>query len=198
MDVKKETEELSFADKDLAKLFGGGVNNAITGLSQMAGREVKVVDMSIMKVPIKDIPDLFGGHETLIIAIYLEIYGKANGQMVVVYKPEIAFDLVDLLLDQPAGSTRDLKDMEMSTLGEVGNIMGSFFLNYVSDATGHRLKPSPPAVMMDMAGAVLDATLANLLAVSDETYIVDTVFGTNDRQVSGTFLIIPAPELEAA
>ena len=116
--------------------------------------------------------------------------------MVVVYQPEVAFGLVDLLLDQPPGTTKELTDMENSTLGEVGNIMGSFFLNYLSDTTGHRLKPSPPAVMMDMAGAVLDATLANILAVSDETYIVDTVFGTNDRQVSGTFMIIPDHNME--
>jgi chemotaxis protein CheC len=197
MDLKKDGQKINFADKDMAGIFGEGVNNAIQGLSQMAGREVKVVQMDIKKVSVKDIPDLFGGPEALIIAIYLEIFGKANGHMVVVYKPEVAFGLVDLLLDQPPGTTTELTDMENSTLGEVGNIMGSFFLNYISDTTGHRLKPSPPAVMMDMAGAVLDATLASILAYSDETYIVDTVFGTNDRQVSGTFVIIPDPDLEA-
>ncbi len=197
MDSGKSIKEINFADTNMAQLFGEGVNNAIEGLSQMAGREVKVVSMDIKKVPVKDIPDLFGGPEALIIAIYVEIYGKANGHMVVVYKPEVAFGLVDLLLDQPAGSTKELNDMESSTLGEVGNIMGSFFLNYLSDTTGQRLKPSPPAVMMDMAGAVLDSTLANILAYCDETYVVDTIFGTNDRQVSGTFMIIPDPSLEA-
>jgi chemotaxis protein CheC len=197
MDLKKRIQEIDFADVSMAGLFGEGVNNAIEGLSQMAGREVKVVSMDIKKVPVKDIPDMFGGPEALIIAIYVEIFGKANGHMVVVYKPEVAFGLVDLLLDQPAGTTTELNDMESSTLGEVGNIMGSFFLNYLSDTTGQRLKPSPPAVMMDMAGAVLDATLANILAYSDETYIVDTVFGTKDRQVSGTFMVIPNPNLEA-
>jgi len=200
MDLRKGIQEIDFADMNMAGLFGEGVNNAIEGLSQMAGREVKVVSMDIKKVQVKDIPDLFGGPEALIIAIYVEIFGKANanGHMVVVYKPEVAFGLVDLLLDQQSGSTTELKDMENSTLGEVGNIMGSFFLNYLSDTTGQRLKPSPPAVMMDMAGAVLDSTLANILAYSDETYIVDTVFGTKDRQVSGTFMIIPNPSLEVS
>jgi chemotaxis protein CheC len=198
MDLKNGMEKIDFADINMASLFGEGVNNAIEGLSQMAGREVKVVSMDIKKVSVKDIPGLFGGPEALIIAIYVEIFGKTNGHMVVVYKPEVAFGLVDLLLDQPPGSTTELNDMESSTLGEVGNIMGSFFLNYISDTTGQRLKPSPPAVMMDMAGAVLDSTLANILAYSDETYVVDTVFGTNDRQVSGTFMIIPDPSLEAS
>jgi chemotaxis protein CheC len=196
MDLKKGVLEIDFTDKGMVAIFGEGIKNAVVGLSQMAGRDIKVVSIDIMRVPVKDIPDLFGGSEALIIAIYLEIFGKANGHMVVVYKPEVAFDLVDLLLDQPVGSTKELNDMEISTLGEVGNIMGSFFLNYISDTTGQRLKPSPPAVMMDMAGAVLDSTLASILAYSDETYVVDTVFGTNDRQVSGTFIMIPDPSLE--
>src|SRR4030043_841052 len=198
MDLKKEIKEIDFADINMAQIFGEGVNNAIEGLSQMAGREVKVVRMDIKQVHVKDIPDLFGGPEALIIAIYLEIFGKANanGHMIVVYKPEVAFGLVDLLLAQPNGTTKELTDMELSTLGEVGNIMGSFFLNYVADITGQRLKPSPPAVMMDMAGRVCEATLANILAYCDETFVVDTVFGTNDRQVSGTFVIIPDPSLE--
>ena len=198
MDLEKGIREINFADENMAQLFGEGVNNAIVGLSQMAGREVKVVNMEVKKVPVKDISDLFGGPEALIIAIYVEIFGKTNGHMLVVYKPEVAFGLVDLLLDQPAGTTMELKDMEISTLGEVGNIMGSFFLNYLSDSTGQRLKPSPPAVMMDMAGAVLDSTLASILAYCDETYVVDTVFGTNDRQVSGTFVIIPDPTMEGS
>lgn len=197
MDQEKGVREINFADVNMADIFGEGVNNAIGGLSQMAGREVKVIQMDIKKVPVKDIPDLFGGPEALIIAIYVEIFGKTNGHMVVVYKPEIAFGLVDLLLDQPPGTTKELTEMENSTLSEVGNIMGSFFLNYLSDITGQRLKPSPPAVMMDMAGAVLDSALASILAHSDETYVVDTIFGTSDRQVSGTFMIIPNPALEA-
>jgi chemotaxis protein CheC len=115
--------------------------------------------------------------------------------MAVIYDPKVAFELVDLLLGQPNGTTIELSDMERSTLGEVGNIMGSFFLNYISDSTGQRFMPSPPAVMMDMAGAVLDATLANILAYTDETYVMETVFGTNDRQVAGTFLVMPDPGL---
>lgn len=178
------------------ELISKGLNNAVVGLSQMAGQDIKVISVTIKKVPVKEISDLFGGPENLIIAVYLEIHGNANGHMVVIYEPSVGFDLVDLLLGQPSGTTKQLSDMESSVLGEVGNIMGSFFLNYLSDTTGIGLRPSPPAVMMDMAGAVLDATLADILAYSDETFIIEAVFGTNDRQVAGTFLALPLPILK--
>jgi chemotaxis protein CheC len=196
MDPKNNLQEMVSGNQEMKAIFGGGVNNAVIGLSQMAGQDIKIENLVVKKVLVKDIPALFGGPEALIIAIYLEISGQSNGHMVVVYHPKVAFDLVDLLLGQPSGTAKELTDMEKSVLGEMGNIMGSFFLNYISDSTGNRFQPSPPAVMMDMAGAVLDAALASVLAYSDSTYIVETVFGTNDRQVAGTFLVIPDPELE--
>jgi chemotaxis protein CheC len=196
MDSKNNLQDMVSGSREMQAIFGGGVNNAVIGLSQMAGQEIKIVELNLKKVLVKDIPAMFGGPEALIIAVYLEISGTSNGHMVVVYEPKVAFDLVDMLLGQPSGTSKELTDMERSTLGEMGNIMGSFFLNYISDSTGSRFQPSPPAVMMDMAGAILDAALANVLAFSESTYIVETVFGTNDRQVSGTFLVIPDPELE--
>jgi chemotaxis protein CheC len=198
MENRNALQEIQTGSHDAIQVFSGGFSNAMAGLSQMAGQEIKVSSMNFKKVPVKDVSGLFGGPEALIIAVYLEISGKTNGQMVVVYEPKVAYDLIDLLLGQPQGSTRELSEMERSTLGEVGNIMGSFFLNYVSDNTGFRFMPSPPAVMMDMAGAILDATLAGLMEFTDDIHIMETVFGTHDQLVAGTFLVIPDPGLEAS
>jgi chemotaxis protein CheC len=83
--------------------------------------------------------------------------------------------------------------MEISVLGEVGNVMGSFFLNVIANGTGITLQPSPPAVMMDMAGAILDVPLAQMLEHSDDTLIAETTFSTDDFVVNGKFLVVPVP-----
>ena len=88
-----------------------------------------------------------------------------------------------------------MDEMEESVMGEIGNIMGSFFLTALADAAGLSLIPSPPAVMMDMAGAILDVALANILEGSDDALVVETKFGTEDRIIDGTLLIMPSPEL---
>ena len=84
---------------------------------------------------------------------------------------------------------------EEPALGEVGNIMGSFFLNALSDATNSSFLPSPPAVMMDMAGAILDVALADIIQESDYALVVETSFRTEDRKIEGTLLIMPSPDL---
>ena len=177
------------------KLISEGINNAIQGLSQMVGREIQVTDFIVKKVKVKDISKLFGGPEVTLVGVYLQVSGFANGHMIVVYEPTIAFQLIDMLMGQDAGSTTDLLEMEQSVLGEVGNIMGSFFLNVLADGTGTCLQPSPPAVMMDMAGAMLDVLLAQILETGDEAYIAETNFSMSDQLVNGKFVVLPVPTL---
>ena len=181
--------------KACSELVGQGSANAVSGLSQMIGQEISVTSMNARLVPANDTPDLIGGWEALTLGVYLAVTGSAEGHMFMVYEPQTAMALADLLMGNPPGTTQSLDEMEASALGEVGNIMGSFFLNSLADNTNSQLQPSPPAVMMDMAGAILSVALANILQESDDALVVETSFSTEDRQIAGTLLIMPSPEL---
>lgn len=181
-----------------AELVSHGIENAIGGLSQMVGQDIQVSNLLAKTVAVKDIPSLLGGRETLSVAIYLAVSGYATGHMIIVYQPQTAFEFVDLLLGNPTGTTQSLGEMEESALGEMGNIMGSFFLNALADATGLNLNPSPPAVMMDMVGAVLDVALGDIMQETDEALIVEATFGTRDRQITGSFLVMPSVSMQKA
>ena len=191
-------EITSTIQEDLAAcsdLVSQGSVNAVSGLSQMIGQEIHVTNLHARLVPVNETPDIVGGWEELTIGVYLGVSGSANGHMFLLYSPPTALALVDLLLGQPPGTTTDLGEMEESAMGEVGNIMGSFFLNALSDATGLTLLPSPPAVMTDMAGAILDVAMADILQESDDALVVETSFSTEDRQIEGTLLVMPSPDL---
>jgi len=77
-------------------------------------------------------------------------------------------------------------------LAELGNIIGSSFLNAIADSLGLALRPSPPEVILDMAGAILDIAFVEILQESDDIFVAETVFGTEDRQANGTFMVIPS------
>ena len=128
----------------------------------------------------------------------VESASAGSGHMIIVYPPRTAYDLIDMLMDNPPGSTQELGEMEQSVLGEVGNVMGSQFLNTLSNYTGLDLRVTPPAVMMDMAGAILDAALAELMSDGDDALVMDTTFGTEDRQVHGKFLVMPSLILQGS
>ncbi len=181
--------------KACTQLVGEGSAKAIHGLAQMVGREIQVSAFNARRVPVNQAADLVGGSEALALGVYLGVTGCATGHMFMIYKPETALALADLLMGNPVGTTKSMAEMEESALGEVGNIMASGFLNSISDATGLTFQPTPPAVMLDMAGAILDVAMASILEESDQALVVETNFTTEDRQISGTLLIMPSPDL---
>lgn len=184
--------------KAWTELVSKGVRNALNGLSDMVGKEIEISNLEARYIAIKDVAYLVGGPEQRTAAIYLSVSGAAEGHMIVIYRADTAFELIDLLLGQDPGTTDALGEMEISALGEMGNIVGSFFLNALADATGLKLRVSPPSVMMDMAGAILDAVLAEIMLDADEALVMQTSFGTEDTQINGTFLCLPSPSLQTA
>ena len=193
--VEKESQQTKASEDLWPKIVKKGIANAVSGLAQMVGQEISSTSSSSRRVLVKDIPDLFGGVETEAVMVYLGITGTSTGHMAVIYPPKTAFQMVDLLMGLEPGSTKGLEEMAESALAEMGNIIGSFFLNALVLETGLDLRPSPPAVMFDMVGAILDIVLAEISAVSDDVMLVETTFGTADQQIDGTFLVMPSPEL---
>ena len=189
-------EPLSESDMEAwAQVSGAGMANALRGLSKMLGQEIATGVVSTRRVPLMEATELLGGPEAATAAVYFALSGDAQGHMVLVYVPEVAFELVDMAMGDPPGTTKDLGEMERSVLGEVGNVMGGYFLQTLGDTSGMSLRMSPPAVMMDMAGAVIDAVIADIMVFSDEVVVVETEFGTDQRRVRGTFLVMPSPTL---
>jgi len=180
--------------KEGARLVLLGSQNAILGLSEMVDQEIKMTAVSARQIPVDEVPDLFGGREQVAVAVYLAVTGATDGHMFLVYPPKTAMSLVDLLMGQEPGTTVEITEMEASALGEMGNIMGSFYLNALSDLSGLVLMPSPPAVIMDMAGAILDVALADILTESEEVLVVEAVFATEDQKINGNFLVLPSPD----
>ncbi|MEE8413128.1 MAG: chemotaxis protein CheC [Dehalococcoidales bacterium] len=172
-------------------LVSRGISNSLSGLSQMIGEELTVSSLEVKHFPAKDAVSLLGGAEKLVVGIYLTIHGDAEGHLMLIHDPKIAFDLIDSQLGLPAGTTTELGEMERSVLGEMGNITGSFFLNALADATNLTLTPSPPEVIVDMAGAILGIALAEIMQEQDNVLAVKATFGTSSQQIDGTFMILP-------
>jgi chemotaxis protein CheC len=172
-------------------LMKKGMTNSINGLSKMVGREFQINSIKIRKVPAKEMPYILGGPEHMVIGVYITFSGASHGHILLAHQPEFAYKVLDMLMGNPTGTTSSLDEMSQSALGEMGNITGTFFLNAVADELGVFLNPSPPIVLLDMAGAILDIALAEILAERDDVFIAETSFGVSDRTVEGTFLIMP-------
>ena len=164
----------------------------------MIGQDIDVSVFTVRRIPVSAISDLVGGPETMAVGIYLTVTGAASGHLMLIYEPKIACAFVDLMMGNPPNHTTVLGEMEQSALGEMGNVIGAFFLNALADATGLSLRPSPPNVMRDMAGSLPDVVPADNRLTPDEAHLAATTCTTEDREISGVFFVMPSEDLREA
>ena len=168
-----------------------GTTNAAAGLSEMVGRNIKIHTPDIFLVRLEEVARLAGGPEKTVVGVYLAIGGDVKGHILLMFAPREALRLVDMVMDQPAGTTKSLGAMERSALGEVGNLTGTFFLNALAEMTRLHIHPSPPAVMVDMGAAVLDVPLTALAETAEESLVIKTIFIDDQRRIEAAFLVMP-------
>lgn len=172
-------------------LVSKGIANALYGLSLMVQHQIAVTSLSLKWLPVKEAAALICGPEDQGVGIYLAIEGDATGHLLMMHDINMAYRIIDIQLGLPTGSTVNMGDMERSILGEMGNITGGFFLNALADATDLVLMPSPPAVMTDLARAMLNVPLSCILEGQDEALMVSATFATANQNIEGQFIVMP-------
>lgn len=178
-----------------AELVREGIEKAVAGLSDMVGREVAVTSFDPRQGDAGYVHALLGGPEQLIVGVYVGVRGAAPGTLLLAFPQQVGYELIDMLMGQPAGATTGLDEMGESVLGEMGNLMGAFFLSLLGDSTNGQLLPTPPVIVNDMAGSVVDAALAQMMLEMDDILTAATSFGTPDHQIHGVFLVLPSEQL---
>ena len=168
-----------------------GFSNAARGFSGMICTQIRIVDTRICSIPFQQIPTLLGGAEYEVAGIYLRIEGDFTGQVMVLLPLEKAMEMVDLLFEKEIGSTTQLGSLERSSLAEVGNLICSCFLNEVYKLTKICAAPTPPVVMVDMIGAILDVLIATMGEIKEKVLMFQTRFEICQQETLVNFWIIP-------
>ncbi|HDQ72104.1 MAG TPA: hypothetical protein ENN19_08410 [Chloroflexi bacterium] len=168
------------------------------GLSEATGRRFNNDFPSVDRVPIAQVPVRAGGPEEKMVGVYLIIGGGLRGQALFILSMNGALNLADLMLGNQPGVSTQLGVIERSALSELGNMALSYFLNGVAslDNMPDLLRPSPPAVMVDMLGAILNVVLTPVAAVRDDLLIIETAFSDSAKLVDGRFWVLPDPALK--
>jgi chemotaxis protein CheC len=175
--------------------LGAVMQRMACGLSNTTGRAISSALPRVKRVPIAQVVTRAGAPETEAVGIYLLIKGELRGQAVLILPLTSALNLVDLLLDEPLGTTDRLGVLARSALAEIGNITLSYFLNAVAALTWtpNLLRPSPPAMLVDELSAVLDVIVTTMGAARNDLLIIETTFKDVENIVQARFWVLPNP-----
>ncbi len=128
------TEEVADVLREVGNI---GAGHAARALSELLGQQVGMTVPSARMVPFEDVPASVGGADAVVAAVYLLVQGGLNGHLLLMLPNKSASLLVSKLLSD-AIEIRGFTDLELSTLAEVGNILGGSFMSAISDLTQRR------------------------------------------------------------
>jgi chemotaxis protein CheC len=191
------------AETVLAHTFARAMVRAGEALGTMSGHELAVSAPDVRFCRAQDVVQMAGGPDTIVVAIYLGITGSLQGHAILLLPPEGAHRLADVLL---AGFVDPVEpsliraeplafgELELSALQEVGNVTLGAFLNEIGRHLQEPVQPTVPQAIIEMAGAILDTILLDLVADSDEILAARTTFHEGDNEIEGALLVLPRPD----
>lgn len=170
-----------------------GAIRAGRGLSGLMGQEIVIHVPSVRSGTKADACVAVGGEESVVLGAYLSISGDITGHVMLLFPLARALECVDLMCGQPAGTTTEPDELAQSAIGELGNIVGSAFVNALADRVNLILHPSPPTIVNDMAVALVQSIYAEILSQGGDVVMIDTVFEDHTGKTAGLLIVAPDP-----
>ena len=192
-------EEFSDMEFDVLKEISNiGAGNATTAISTMMNLKVDMQVPVIKFLEFKELAEVIGGAENVVVGILLALQSDIDGMMMFVMEKKAAESIVDGILPgagggAPAGE-RDFTEMELSVLQELGNIIAGSYLSAISSLTNLCITSSVPYLSVDMAGAILSVPAIEFGKIGDKALLIQSRFLDDDMSVDGFFILIPTLE----
>src|SRR5947199_6355900 len=168
--------------RELANIASG---TAATALSQMLGREVELNVPRALALPLADAVDAAGAPDDVITGIVLQLEGDLDALVLLLVPTDDAAILCQLLGVEPGSEVGD------SALSEIGNILGTSYLNALAAMTGLAMEPCPPHLSTDMLGAIVATLLAQTAGTADMALVLDSELDVANEPCSISFLLLP-------
>ena len=169
----------------LRELANIGSGTASTALSGMLGRSVDISVPTAQALPFAEAVEAAGPAEQDITAIVLGIVGEMQGTVLLLVPPADADAMCRMLGVEPDD------EFALSALGEIGNIVGTSYINALAGMTGIEMEPTPPATATDMLGAIVESVLAGAAMGGDVALLLDSNLVVEGEDCSIAFLLVP-------
>jgi chemotaxis protein CheC len=169
----------------LRELANIGSGTASTALSSMLGRSVDISVPNAQALPFAEAVEAAGPAEQAITGIVLGIVGEMNGTVLLLVPPSDADAMCRMLGVEPDD------EFALSALGEIGNIVGTSYINALADMTGMDIEPTPPGTATDMLGALVASVLAGQAHAGDIALMLDSNLVVEGEDCSISFFLVP-------
>jgi len=144
---------------ELWELGDSGAQNAATALSSLIGVPVSISVQKIIIVKLENLQNYLDDSVASMVVFQVRGQVSGNGSIILHVPKKSILRLSSIMLGAP-DEDREINEMDMSMLHEIGNIMTSSYLDACANLLSLMLIPSPPSMVIDMPHAVIQSVIA--------------------------------------
>lgn len=176
----------------LNRMAKEGAENVANNLSEMLGVDVEMKITKIEFVDLRDVPEAIGEQE--VIGVYLMFNGLPSGYLIVLFPTSSAKKIANLLLQEIEENNGDgdgFTEMDISAIGEVGNIITSSFIDGWANLFKTEINISTPQTVHDMGSAVIDPILIQVAQQYDSAFLFNSLITAKNEDIRCELFVIP-------
>jgi chemotaxis protein CheC len=198
----------------LRMVFDRGAESASLALSKWLGKAVRLTVSEVEITELEHAAELLGPADSLVAACSMELTGRLTGWLLLVYEDRSGLALIDMLLQQPVGTTTAWGEIEQSAAKETTNIVGCAYVNALAahlpaalsrgsgpmpqnESGGSDLVPTPPTFFHEFAGSLLEFALMEQAVELDQVLLIRSEFRADRREANLDWTLLFVPTREA-
>ena len=187
-------EQVTESYYDVLKEIGNiGAGNAMTALAQMLQSKVDMRVPQVKLLDFSEVGEIMGGEEQIMAGVLLGVEGDITGSMMFMVEESSARHLIQKITMGMLPEGAEFEEMGLSAMKEMGNIITGAYLNALSTLTNLKIFPTPPALTVDMAGAILSVPAIQFGIYGDKILLIQSQF-YDEVELDGYFILIPDME----
>ncbi|AUW94817.1 MAG: chemotaxis protein CheC [Sulfobacillus thermosulfidooxidans] len=167
------------------KICGPGLEEASRALSRMTGLSFTMEDKAVNEVEWKELLDKYDARPASeLYAVNLKATGLISARIILLFTPENSRRLVSTMMGEEVGLPLD--EVSLSALAEIGNVVGTAFLNVFANVFGQVFEPTVPEVSQGQGSSVFP-----MFAVHQKVLVTEALFRVTGETLTGEILIAP-------
>lgn len=184
-------DELNDIQLDVLREIGNiGAGNAATALATILDERVEISLPIVRITDFNTAVNALGGAETMTVGVLVNFDGEANGMIMFLLNMEDAKAIMSILIqeeeeDQDGG----LSELKLSAIKEIGNILGSSYINSISTLTGLKIHVSIPYIAIDMAGALMSVPIIEFGSIGDKVMFIEECFSAEENNLTSNIIM---------
>lgn len=176
-------------------LFATATDQASKAISLWTHGDVVLSLDEVQETSLCDVAEVLKLSHELSTLVRVGIEGEYGGQLLLTFDDANAGNLIGSLLNRPVSANGNWSNLEQSALAETGNIIGSVYLNSMTELAGCRLWPTPPQVLREYAMSLIEQAVMMQAIFDDRIMLCKTRFECQGHQVKWNLVFVPSPEL---